>query len=128
MCSSIQARPVNAATRQLLNHFTTPGGEIDDATVIDMAAQVEKLLLSRPRQELNENQFGSLVAFSLDQGIKTLETSTLLQRVNSRRYSECRPEFLKWNKRNGRELRILSRRRKSEANLFESLPNFIVRA
>lgn len=101
---------------------------------------VEKLLLPRVRAELNDNQFGALVSFAFNCGLGNLTRSTLLQRVNSRRYTECQAEFLKWTRSNGRILRGLIRRRQSEANLFAlptgaateramrmPLPGFIVR-
>jgi lysozyme len=92
------------------------------------ARGVDKLLLPRPRQEINDNQFGALVSFAFNCGLGALKTSTLLQRVNARRYADCPAEFLKWNRTAGKVLRGLTRRRQSEANLFMSLPNWLVKA
>lgn len=83
---------------------------------------VEELLLKRVREEIHENQFGALVSFAFNCGLGNLRRSTLLQRVNSRRYAECRIEFLKWTRAAGRIKRGLVRRRQSEANLFELKP------
>lgn len=91
------------------------------------APGVEKLLLPRPREEMNDNQFGALVSFAFNVGLGNLGKSTLLQRVNARRYADAVPEFLKWTRARGKVLRGLVRRRQSEANLFQSLPNYIVR-
>ena len=90
------------------------------------AVGVEKLLLPRPRAEINDNQFGALVSFAFNVGLGNLEKSTLLQRVNARNYSGAITEFGKWNKADGRVLLGLTRRRASEANLWCSFPNYIV--
>lgn len=92
------------------------------------AAGVEKLLLARPKAELNDNQFGALVSFAFNCGLGALQRSTLLQRVNSRDYAAATAEFGKWNKAAGKVLRGLTRRRASEANLWCSFPNYIVPA
>lgn len=92
------------------------------------ARGVEKLLLSRPLEEINDNQFGALVSFAFNLGLGNLGKSTLLQRINARDYLGAVPEFAKWNKAAGRVLRGLTRRRLSEAALFCSFPNPIVKA
>ena len=92
------------------------------------AEGVEKLLFPRVRDEMNDNQFGALVSFAFNVGLGNLTKSTLLQRINARRYADCPAEFLKWNRAAGRVLRGLTRRRQSEANLFMSLPNWLVKA
>lgn len=92
------------------------------------APGVEKLLLPRAREEINDNQFGALVSFAFNCGLGAFKTSTLLQRINARRYADCPAEFLKWNRAGGKVLRGLTRRRQSEANLFMSLPNWLVKA
>lgn len=89
---------------------------------------VQKLLLSRPRDEINDNQFGALVSFAFNLGLGNLQKSTLLQRINARDYLGAVAEFPKWNRAAGKVLRGLTRRRLSEAALFCSFPNPIVRA
>lgn len=118
-----------AEAEELLRH---------DMTVF--SAGVEKLLLKRPLQELNDNQFGALVSFGFNVGLGNLGKSTLLARINARRYADAPAEFLKWTRANGKILRGLVRRRQSEANLWQlapgadtaramlwQLPSFIVR-
>lgn len=112
------------------------GRTITEAQAVDLlaydltnhAAGVEKLLLARPREEMNDNMFGALVSFAFNLGVGNLQKSTLLQRINARRYSDAIPEFLKWDKAAGKVLRGLTRRRKSEAALFCSFPNPVVPA
>lgn len=88
----------------------------------NVAKDVEKLLLSRPKAELNDNQFGALVSFTFNLGIGNLEKSTLLRRLNARDYLGTIPEFAKWNRADGKVLRGLTRRRTAEAALFCSFP------
>jgi lysozyme len=90
---------------------------------LDHVAQaVEKLLHSRPQDELNDNQFGAIVSFTFNLGIENLEKSTLLRRLNARDYLGTVPEFAKWNVENRKTLRVLTRRRTAEAALFCSFP------
>lgn len=91
------------------------------------AAGVQRLLLPKAAAALNENQFGALVSFAFNCGLGNLSKSTLLQRVNSLRFEACPAEFLKWNRANGRTLRGLTRRRQSEANLFEGKQPWLVK-
>ncbi len=102
--------------------------EILRTDLSENAAAVEKLLLSRPRAEINDNQFGALVSFAFNLGIGNLAKSTLLQRINARDYLGAVAEFPKWNRAGGKILRGLTRRRLSEAALFCSFPNPIVKA
>lgn len=88
----------------------------------NVAKEVEKLLLSRPKAELNDNQFGALVSFAFNLGADDLERSTLLRRLNARDYLGTIPEFSKWNRAGGKVLRGLTRRRTAEAALFCSFP------
>lgn len=92
------------------------------------AAGVDRLLLSRPREQLNDNMFGALVSFAFNVGLGNLEKSTLLQKINARDYIGALGEFEKWNKADGKVLRGLTRRRLSERNLFCSFPNPVVPA
>ncbi|WP_395736261.1 lysozyme [Prosthecobacter sp.] len=94
----------------------------------NVAKDVEKLLLIRPKAELNDNQFGALVSFAFNVGIGNLEKSALLRRLNGRDYLGTIPEFAKWNRCNGKVLRGLTRRRNAEAALFCSFPPPVISA
>lgn len=91
------------------------------------AAGVQRLLLPKAAAALNENQFGALVSFAFNCGLGNLSKSTLLQRINALRFDACPAEFLKWNRANGKVLRGLTRRRQSEANLFQSKQPWLVK-
>ena len=88
----------------------------------NVAKDVEKLLLSRPKAELNDNQFGALVSFTFNLGTGNLEKSSLLRKLNARDYLGVIPEFAKWNRADGKVLRGLTRRRIFETALFCSFP------
>jgi lysozyme len=92
----------------------------------NVAKDVEKLLLSRPAAEINDNQFGALVSFTFNDGIGNLEKSTLLRKLNARDYLGTITEFAKWNRAEGKVLRGLTRRRTAEAALFCSFPPPII--
>ena len=67
---------------------------------------------------LSEDSMGALVSFAYNCGTGALKRSTLLKRVNARRFDEVPSQFLRWNKSNGRVFRGLTRRRKAEAKQF----------
>lgn len=87
------------------------------------AGNVQELL----KAALNDEQFGALVSFTFNVGDGNLARSTLLNRVNNRRWLDAaHDEFVKWNHAGGRVLRGLTRRRISEANLFCSFPDPVI--
>jgi lysozyme len=60
----------------------------------------------------------ALISFAYNVGTGALKTSTLLKRVNARRWKDCTAEFCKWRNGGGRVLTGLLRRRQDEAALF----------
>ncbi len=104
---------------------TITQAEADAALAKDLqrhAGVVEKLL----DEDVNDNMFGALVSFAFNVGDDNLRRSTLLNRVNTRRFQDALVEFPKWDHAGGRVLRGLLRRRLSEANLFCSFPDPVV--
>jgi lysozyme len=70
---------------------------------------------------INSNQFSALVCFTYNVGIGNFLKSTLLKKVNlNPNDPTIRDEFMKWNKGGGVVLNGLTRRRKSEADLYFS--------
>lgn len=70
---------------------------------------------------LTQNQFDALVSFEYNVGRGNLQTSTLLRRVNEKRFNECPAEFKKWVYGAGKKLlQGLVNRRNAEALLFAS--------
>lgn len=71
------------------------------------------------RDDINQNQFDSLVSFCYNLGASNLKVSTLLKKVNiDPNDPTIRAEFLKWNKGGGHVLSGLTRRRSEEATLY----------
>jgi GH24 family phage-related lysozyme (muramidase) len=75
---------------------------------------------------LNDDQFDALVSFDFNTG--GLAKSTLRKKLNAGDYDGAAAEFPKWNKAGGKVLRGLTRRRKSEQNLFNGKEDYIIPA
>ena len=73
--------------------------------------------------DINDDQFGSLVSFAFNCGEGNLSSSTLLKRVNSGDWDDVPNQFLRWNKAKGETLNGLTRRRASESRLWEGNPS-----
>ena len=69
---------------------------------------------------LNQNQFDALVCFVYNIGIGGFQSSTLLRLLNDGDYDSVSSQLMRWNKADGVEARGLTRRRKAEAELFNS--------
>lgn len=74
---------------------------------------------------LNDNEFAALVSWDFNTG--GLVDSTLLRKLNAGDRAGAADELLRWNKAGGKTLAGLTRRRKSERNLFLSKEPFIIR-
>lgn len=91
----------------------------------DMEA-FEKRVVSFVKVELSDDEFAALVSFDFNTG--GLGKSTLLKKINAGDRAGAADEFLKWDKAGGKTLAGLTRRRKSERNLFLGKRPFIVGA
>lgn len=65
---------------------------------------------------LNDDQFAALVSFDFNTG--GYLKSTLRKKLNAGLYEEAANQFLLWDKAGGKTLKGLTRRRRSERNLF----------
>jgi lysozyme len=72
---------------------------------------------------INQDQFDALVSFAFNVGTGNLEKSTLLKKLNAGDAAGAAQEFRRWNKAAGKVLPGLTRRRASEALLFQSIPD-----
>jgi len=61
---------------------------------------------------------GALVSFAFNCGTGALQSSTLLKRVNAKRWGDVPKEFAKWRMGGGVVLKGLVRRRAAEAEMF----------
>lgn len=68
--------------------------------------------------DLNQNQFDALVSFAYNLGVGSLQTSTLLKRLNAGDYVAVPAQMLRWNKAGVKEAAGLTRRREAEGVLF----------
>lgn len=82
--------------------------------------QYEKGVAGLVKVTINQNQFDALVDFAYNLGVKALEGSTLLKKLNAGDYTGAAAEFPKWNKAGGKVLNGLTRRREAEKALFLS--------
>lgn len=100
------------------------GMTITESTAISLLKEdmkeSEKYVKKYVKVPLNQHQFDALVSFQFNTG--ALGQSTLLKKLNARKYSEAAEQFLVWNKAhvNGKltVLNGLTRRRKAERKLF----------
>ncbi|MDD2651673.1 MAG: lysozyme [Sulfurimonas sp.] len=67
---------------------------------------------------LNQNQFDALVSFTYNVGIGNFKKSTLLKKLNASLFEDAAKEFLKWDKSKGIALAGLTKRRKTEMEMF----------
>lgn len=69
---------------------------------------------------LNPNQFGALVSWCFNVGPGNTGKSTLVKKLNKGDYKSVPSELAKWNRAGGKVLAGLTRRRKAEADLFQT--------
>lgn len=71
--------------------------------------------------KLNDDQFSAIVSLTYNIGIGKLKTSTLLRYVNLELHHQVPREFRRFIYANGKILKGLKRRRKIEADLYQSI-------
>lgn len=69
---------------------------------------------------LTQTQFDAVVSFVYNLGPTNFAGSTLLKLINQGRFDLAKDQFIRWNKAGGKVLSGLTKRRTSEATLFES--------
>ncbi len=69
---------------------------------------------------LYQHEFDALVSFAFNLGGSNFKSSTLLKKLNAKKYDEVPLEFAKWNKSGGVIMTGLTTRRKREANIFKN--------
>lgn len=91
-----------------------------DSLLCSGVVQYEKGVTGLVRVDVNQNQFDALVDFAYNLGVRALEGSTLLKKLNAGDYAGAADEFPKWNKAGGKVLNGLVKRRAAERSLFLS--------
>lgn len=106
--------------RQFDEHARWTLAECDQAFMEDMDG-FERAVRKAVIVPLKQYQFDALVSFTYNCGEGNLKKSTLLKKVNASDFDGAAKEFIKWNKANGKVLNGLTRRRKSEALMFQNI-------
>ncbi|WP_323994720.1 lysozyme [Aeromonas hydrophila] len=94
--------------------------QADDAFLVDIT-RFERAVTGLVKVPLLQGQFDALVLFAYNVGSKSLETSTLLRKLNAGDYDGTALEFRRWNKNDGKVMRGLTRRRAAEECLFRGM-------
>ena len=92
--------------------------EVDAILSQDLARFEAGVLKYCPTAGSRQNWLDSLVSFSFNLGLGTLQRSTLRQKHNRGDYQGAADEFLKYTKAAGKVLRGLENRRKDERALY----------
>ncbi len=94
--------------------------EAEDLLIRDVERIAKAIRRDIKYPYMSDNEFCALVSFAFNLGPQSLLTSTLLRLYNKGMIQEAADEFLKWVFANGKRLKGLERRRKSERQLFLS--------
>ena len=81
-------------------------------------ARFEMAVSSLVKVPLTQNQFDALVSLAFNIGTTAFQNSSVLRRLNEKKYEAAADAFLMWVKSKGRVLRGLQNRRKAERALF----------
>jgi len=92
--------------------------EVDAILAKDLARFESGVLKYCPSAGFNQNWLDSLVSFSFNLGLGTLQRSTLRQKHNRGDHAGAADEFLKYTKAGGKVLKGLVNRRKDERALY----------
>lgn len=84
----------------------------------------ERVIEKHVKAQLTQCQFDALVSFVYNVGEKAFVRSTMLKKLNSGDYISATSQFKRWDKAGGKVLQGLVRRRRAEADLFDSQVSF----
>ncbi|SPZ53619.1 Phage-related lysozyme (muraminidase) [Serratia quinivorans] len=101
-----------------------PGMVIDQATADRLlkcgVVQYEQGVNQLVKVKITQGQFDALVSFAYNLGLRSLSTSTLLQKLNAGNNQGASDEFGKWVNAGGGKQNGLVKRRAEECDLFLS--------
>lgn len=83
-------------------------------------AKYAKAVEDAVKVPLTDNQFGALVSFCYNVGPGNFRKSSVLERVNAKRFEDVPLRLLLWNKAGGKVLKGLTNRRVAEGALFKA--------
>lgn len=90
----------------------------DDTFRVDVGS-VERDVLEQLKVKVTQGQFDALVLFVYNVGANAFFKSTMRYMINNGDFEGAVKEFARWNKNDGRAMKGLTRRRASEAALFD---------
>lgn len=93
-----------------------------DSWFLEDVAWAEECVNRSVTSVLEQHEFDACVSLCFNIGCTAFSGSTLVKRLNEDAFDAAAKEFLRWNKQHGKELLGLTRRRKSEQQLFENQP------
>ncbi len=103
-------------------HFVLISPQQADVLLGNDLDVVERAINAFVKVPLSQNEFDALASFTFNEGVGSLQTSTLLRKLNSGNYLGAASELLLWDKAvvNGVLTREagLARRREAEFDLF----------
>jgi lysozyme len=103
----------------------TPGMKITKGVAHEILRsdleRFERGVVELLKVEVTRNQFDVLVSFAYNCGLGSLKKSTLLKRVNAKRFDDVPAELMKWTRGGGKVLPGLVRRRRAEAEMWRSM-------
>ena len=79
----------------------------------------EKAVKDAVEVPISQSQFDALVSWTFNLGSGSLNSSTMLKKLNNQEYDEVPAQIKRWNKAGGKVLQGLIRRREAEALLYE---------
>ena len=92
-------------------------GEADNILLNDLD-KFEGYVNQYVKVPLTQNQFDALVSWTFNLGPGNLKSSTMLTKLNEKKYDEVPSQMKRWNKAGGKVLHGLERRRNAEAAMF----------
>ena len=90
------------------------------ALLIKDVQTAERAVLRLISVPLTNGQFDALVSFTFNLGAGALQRSTLRRKVNREEHADVPAELMKWVWAGGRKLKGLVKRRKAEAEFYQS--------
>ncbi len=101
-----------------------PGMQIDQATADRLlkcgVVQYEQGVNQLVKVKITQGQFDALVSFAYNLGLRSLSTSTLLQKLNDGDKQGAADQFGRWVNAGGKRLKGLVARRAAEREMFLS--------
>ena len=100
---------------------------LTDSEVLELLDQdldrFENAVNRAVKVKLTQHQFDALTSFSFNVGAGAFRRSTLLKRVNARRFKDVPAQFRRWNRAGGRVVQGLKNRRRREITLWNKPSN-----